>query len=113
MRQDLRYAVRMLRRSPGFTAAAVLCIALGIGANTAIFSLVEATLLRGLPVGHAERLAIVHSTDFQGSEINAFSWPQYRYLREHVRSTELLARTYVDAFHLSAGEVAERPAGEL
>jgi putative ABC transport system permease protein len=54
--QDLRYAVRALRSSPGFAAVAILSIALGIGANTAIFSLIDAVMLKSLPVSHPEEL---------------------------------------------------------
>jgi predicted permease len=77
--KDLRYGVRMLLKRPGFTAIAVLTLALGIGANTAIFSLVNATLIRRLPVVEPERLVSV----FSGAPGSVFSYPNYVELRDY------------------------------
>jgi putative ABC transport system permease protein len=84
--QDLRYAARMLRRSPGFTAVTVLSLALGIGANTAIFSLINALILRALPVSHPEQLVQPLSVRPGEPRSGVFWWRHYEYLRDHNQS---------------------------
>jgi predicted permease len=82
-RQDVQYGMRMLRKDRGFAAVAVATLALGIGSTTAIFSLVNAVLLRPLPVSHPEALIALYS-DHRGAEgVGDWSYPQYRELRDH------------------------------
>ncbi len=81
--QDARYGLRQLRRNPGFTAAAVITLALGIGANTAIFSLIDTLMLRWLPVQDpAQLVELLHR--YPGEpRMNGFSWQSYAHFRDH------------------------------
>jgi len=83
LRQDLRYAVRSLRRNAGFATTVVLTLALGIGANTAIFSVVNGVLLRPLPVRDPEQLAYVGWTFGKSDTIGALSALEIDYLRRN------------------------------
>src|SRR5260370_3982031 len=79
--QDLRYALRAMRRSPGLTAVAALSLALGIGADTAIFSLMDAVLLRTLPVDKPQELERIGVMDGSSPGFT-FSYPMFRELRQ-------------------------------
>src|SRR5271163_5306432 len=81
--QDLRFAVRMLRKSPGFTTVAVLTLALGIGANTAMFSVVEGVLLARLPYFHPDRLVMVWENNPRFPRV----WVSYPNFRDWQRSS--------------------------
>ena len=82
MMQDLRYGVRMLVKRPGFTLVAVLSLALGIGANTAIFSLINTLLLRPLPIRQPEQLVALNNVGEGRSMFSNFSYPNYKDLRD-------------------------------
>jgi predicted permease len=83
--QDLRYATRVLRRSPGYTLVVVLTLAVGIGANTAIFSLVDAVLIKMLPVRSPEQLVAIDTFNQRG-ERNNFSYPIFEQLRDRTQT---------------------------
>lgn len=87
---DLRYALRMLLKAPGFTAIAIVALALGIGANTAIFSVVNAVLLRPLPYPHSEQLIVVRERT-PTFPIGSVSYPNFLDWREGQRSFTDLA----------------------
>src|SRR5579872_7148135 len=82
--QDLRFGLRMLRRSPGFSVLAILCLTLGIGANAAVFSWVEGILFRPYPaVAHQERLVALAGTSRGESGASEISWPDYQDLQRN------------------------------
>jgi len=116
--QDLRYALRQMRKSPGFTLTTVLTLALGIGATTAIFTLVNAVLLKSLPVKDPAGLWRVGNTnaccvdsglpsfDSTSNDWSIFSYEQYREFRDHTPGFASLA-----AFQASQPQMAVRRAG--
>jgi putative ABC transport system permease protein len=77
--KDIRYGMRSLIKRPGFAAIAIITLALGIGANSAIFSIVNGTLMQPFPVGDPDRLVYV----FNGSTGSVFSYPDYSEMRDH------------------------------
>src|SRR5215813_6803368 len=89
--QDLRYGARMLLKNPGFTLIAVLTLALGIGANTAIFSLLDAVLLKMLPVERPEQLYLIQNVGPRNLNAGAPPYPCFEQFRERARSFTGLA----------------------
>ncbi|HEY7180842.1 MAG TPA: ABC transporter permease, partial [Blastocatellia bacterium] len=119
--QDLRYGARMLLKNPGFTLIAVLTLALGVGANTAIFSLTDQILLRRLSVERPEELVVLRSPGPKGGRVwsdgdgdTSFSYPMYKDLRDRGAGvfSGLLARFAIPLSVAGAGQT-ERADGEL
>jgi putative ABC transport system permease protein len=101
MNHNLRFALRLLSRSPGFTAVAVLTFALGIGANTALFTVSNALLLKPLPYADSGRLVLISSRrQAEGAAIGPLSWPRTRMIVESTRSFAGIAAFTRETFNL-------------
>src|SRR6266436_5428024 len=118
--QDVRYGVRMLAKNPGFTLIAMLTLALGIGANTAIFSVLNQILLRKLPVRNANELVLLRSpgpkqghvwSDGDDSEI--FSYPLYKGLSGNTSVFDGVIACYQFSASLADNGRTDRASGEL
>jgi predicted permease len=113
--QDFRFAIRMLRKNPGFTAVAALTLALGIGANTAIFTLMDAVMLKNLPVKQPEQLIeLLTGSGDPGAKIyNSFSWHAFQHWRERNQSLSgLIASSNSRFYCVVEGAPPERVAGQ-
>src|SRR5215471_7750674 len=111
-RQDLRYGFRMLRKSPGFTVVAILTLALGIGANTAVFGLVDSAFLRGLPFREPERLVYIWTIENDGAHTPTPA--QYQAVRDQSKSFQQVGgQGWADFFYSADGTLTESLSGSL
>ena len=111
--QDLRYGCRLLRKNPAFSAVVVLALALGLGANIALFSLFNTVLLGALPVQNPEQLVVLSTVNEKSDSITSFSYPMYRELRDkNAVFSGLFAQAGVEMNASYAGE-SEKARGEL
>ncbi|MBV9506863.1 MAG: ABC transporter permease [Acidobacteriia bacterium] len=100
--QDIRHAVRLLAKAPGFTAVAVLTLALGIGANSAIFSVINALLLRPLPFLEPERLVLISGqAENDTRDARPLSWTRFQFVRDHSSSLSGVSAFVSEAFNLT------------
>src|SRR5881396_2279571 len=112
--QDLRFGFRMLRRSPGFSALAVLCLTLGIGANAAVFSWIEGILFRPYPaVTHQERLLALGGTERGEARGTPISWPDFLDLQRSCTLFDAFFVTKIMGTTLSIGDRAEVTTGSI
>lgn len=110
--QDLRFAARMLRKNPGFAAIAVMTLALGIGANTAIFSVIRGVLLQALPFPDSSRLVLIRGT-VAGRPTGSISYPDYLDVRKLSRSFDDVAAYSSSEFISNGADRSDRVLGEM
>src|SRR5574340_349136 len=110
--QDLRYAVRVLAKTPGFAAIAILTLALGIGANTALFSVVNGVLLSPLPYPEPDRLVALYSRTPQFNE-SSISYPNFLDWQRENNSFAQLAAFRNDSFNMTGAGEPERLRTEM
>src|SRR6185503_11595274 len=110
--QDLRHGMRMLVKNPGFTAVALIALALGIGANTAIFSVVNAVLLRPLPYKAPERLVMLQEKS-QQLDVMSVSYLNFLDWQKQNQTFEQIAVVRRSSFNITGGNEAERVAGRI
>src|SRR5580658_6510307 len=101
MRGDLRYALRQLRKSPGFAATAILTLAIGIGANALVFSVLNALVLNPLPLLHGDRLVFLQRTP---PDSPTQSYPDYRDMRDQTSALSGLAAYRLNSAGLDTGK---------
>jgi len=109
---DLRYTFRTLRKAPAFAAIVVLSLALGIGANTAVFSIIDAALLKAMPVRAPNQLVDVTRLTVRGAS-HGFSYPMYREFRDRSDAFEGVIAMYNTGISMSIGSDTERVRGEV
>src|SRR5262245_7858078 len=112
LEQDVTYGLRVLARAPAFAAAAIVTLALGIGANSAIFTLVDAVLLRPLPFADADRLRWIRGS-FSGGDGGRVSPPDFRDYRDRTRSFTGMAAMFPLPYTIDSGREPERVPGAL
>ena len=112
LKQDARFGLRMLRKAPGFTAVVVLTLALGIGANTAIFTLIDALYLKPLPLERPAELVRIYAQGPAGGYGAGFSGPEFQLLRDHASSfAALSAETQIAQLHVEVNRNSEELRG--